>query len=351
MATVIHEDKERRLRVEVGEERPEGLIPLLEKTIWGTRGALYREDNIGDIVREMAWGAYYALYLDDRFIGCFLTSPVRQGRVGEKVYNIRYDAFFAIEPSLIGQGYGSFFARYIRQHKMETLPEPGISYGFIDADNDRSVRSMTKAGHFLLSTFLPTSFSPYRPKDDPRVRPLREEEREAMVEKLLALYAGHSFVDCDQSLHVEDYHVLEEDGEIVAGVQTKLRIWTIMRMADPLSTMAFRLLSYVPLQPWLEPGGRLSFLKVGNIYIREGKEAAIYRLIEAVLARQGLALAMGYFDPRSPVFQRIKAAGKFGVVNALTGTKAYLYAAFKGLTEDEMFDVKQRPAFFSPLDP
>jgi GNAT superfamily N-acetyltransferase len=351
MAIVLYEDEARGLRVEVGPERPAGTIELLEKTIWGTHGALYREDNIGDIVRESEWGDYFALYKDGRLIGCFMTTPVRRGRVGDKVYNIKYDAFFAIEPSLIGQGYGSLFARYIRKYTVETTPPPGIVYGFIDTDNERSVRSMTKAGHYLMSVFLPTSFSPYHPKDDPRVRPLKEEEREMMVERLFDLYEGHSLVDCDQSLKVKDYYVLEDGGEIVAGVQTKLRIWTVMKMADPVSTFAFKMLSYIPLQPWLKPGGRLSFLKLGNIYAKPGREAEFHRLVNAVLARNGLALAMTYFDPRSPVYQRIKEAGKFGIVNTLTGTKAFLFAGFNGLAEDEIADFKARPAFFSPLDP
>ncbi len=349
--TTLYEDKTRDLRIVASTELPEGTISLLDRTVWGTRGALYREDNVADIVRQTDWEYYYALYLGDRLIGCFMTTPVRRGRVGDKVYNIKYESYFAIEPTLIGQGYGSLFSDQLTRHVVETLPVPGLAYAFIDADNDRSLRSMTKAGHYPLSFFLPTSFSPWRPRDDPRVRPLREHEREAMVEKLLALYEGHALVDCDQSLKVEDYAVLEDAGEIVAGVQTELRKWTIMQMADPVSTALFRALSYIPLQPWLKPGGRLAFLKLGNIYITEGREKEFYKLVHALLARQGLTLAMSYFDPRSPIYQRIKAAGKFGIVNALSGTKAFLVATFKGFSEEEIFDLKGRPAFFSPLAP
>lgn len=92
------------------------------------------------------------------------------------------------------------------------------------------------------------------------------------------------------------------------------------------------------------------FLHVGNVYARPGHEDRIYTLIEDALAKYRVPFAVGYFDPRSPVYRRFKAAGSFGLLNTVMETPVRVMAWSRGLSDKDLGDIKNGPLFISPLD-
>jgi hypothetical protein len=70
-----------------------------------------------------------------------------------------------------------------------------------------------------------------------------------------------------------------------------------------------------------------------------------------VLARHQLNFGMIYLDRRSPIYQRLKKAGKFGVFHALVTVPVHVMAYLKGFTANEIAEISRQPLFISMLDP
>ena len=114
------------------------------------------------------------------------------------------------------------------------------------------------------------------------------------------------------------------------------------------------MLKILPHIPWVRrlfPQGNYHFLTLGNIYIREGNERDLFILIEAVLAKHQLNFGMVYLDRRSPIYQRLTQAGKFGVINALVTVPVHVMAYLNGFTANEMAEIHRQPLFMSMMDP
>ena len=171
-----------------------------------------------------------------------------------------------------------------------------------------------------------------------------------MVALLDEQYAGHALRDFEQSLAVADYHVLVEDGVIRAGVQIEPCHWRVLALPGVSGRLLVGPVSRLPGLRRLFDAGNCRFLKLGNLYARRREEAALFPLIEALLARSGMNLAMVFQDPRSPVGQRIHASGRFGILNAGVGARVHVMAALEGFTEDQRIRLRRSPLCLSPLD-
>ena len=92
------------------------------------------------------------------------------------------------------------------------------------------------------------------------------------------------------------------------------------------------------------------FLKIGNLYVEPGSAAAAHELIQAVLIRHQLKTALVYFDKESAIYREFAAAGRFGLLNALTETPVQVMAYFHGFDENEIMAFGKRPKVISPND-
>ena len=81
-----------------------------------------------------------------------------------------------------------------------------------------------------------------------------------------------------------------------------------------------------------------------------GYEAAVFTLVEALLAREHLHAGVAFMDKRSPVYQRLAAAGKFGLLNAGLGATLHVIADFNAVPEEEIAELRRRPLCISPMD-
>ncbi len=348
MQETIYQDTEQNLRIVYSDTLPEGTLDLLIPTIWGTTGTLYTEDDLPDVFAQFPPGVYFSLMQGDELAGTYMGIPKR-ARFRNRTYDVVYAAYLAMRPEFAGQGYGSLIARESAPYLLDLAGEPGIVYAFVDQDNARSLEVLQKAGYRSLVRLDVTALSRYRPKDDPRVSPLQEAERERMVRLLEARYADHALLDFDQSLKVDEYYVLRENSEIVAGIQSKARQFTLVEMPDALSNLMLRLFTSLP-QPWFKPGGVVPFNKIGNVYFRPGHAQDAFRLLESVFARKKIYSAIAYFDPASPIYRELRRAGSLGLLGPVMGAKAHAMALYKGMSEEEIAELQSQPIHLSPRD-
>jgi L-amino acid N-acyltransferase YncA len=349
MSDVIYEDKARNLIIRRETTYTSALVALLEQTVWGTRGVLYTMHEVAAVLDRIVEPHFLSLKENDELVAVAVRSR-KTTRVGGEVYSAFHLAMLAVESAKVGQGYGRLLAEQSRHYFLNEVGERGMLYGYIEAGNARSLQLNQKLGYRFIGQFHTTMFSRLWPNDNVHVRRLEETERATLVQLLNDQYADYALVDFDQSVRADEYYVWEQAGEIVAGVQTERLHWTIVRLPGARGAILVKTLPYLPLLRRLFDARDYHFLRLGNIYARPGHEAKIFTLIEALLARQHLHSGMAFMDKHGPVYQRMAAAGTFGVLNMGMGAAMHVIADFNRVPEEEIAEIQRRPLCLSPMD-
>ena len=349
MTDILHHDAERHLSIQASEEYTPEIVSFLEETVWGTKGVLYTKHNLAAHLEGLPDPRYFSLTADDRLtaVGLCLKKTIR---VGQRQYQAIYPAALAVDPARRSQGYGRLMLESARPYVLEKLGPRGVIYGFVEAGNTRSLSLFSPVSTHTLGLFHTQFFCRFFPKDDRRVEPARDAEREGLLAGLYDLYADQALLDFADSFRQDQYFVLREGGEVVAGVQAEAWEWEILSLPGPWGVLLVRVLPRIPyLKRWFN-AKQWRFLKLGNLYARPGREAEVFRLVEALLARRQVHFAMAYFDRRSPFYQRLVGAGDFGILSRSLVFSAHVMAECVGLSDDEIADLTHRPLFISPLD-
>jgi len=348
-ATTLWADDTSQRVVKLAREPSPQVIRLLERTVWGGRGLLYEIRGIDAKLRRMSDPHVFSIEMEGR-----LASVCILNRKTALVLGTEYDAFHfvmvATDDAERGKGLASLLGTHVRRFCEDAFREPGVGYGYIEASTEYSLRLSNRIGH-TVERFVPlTVFSRFLPRDDPGVRPMLESEAEVVRDNLYDLYRGHSLLDFDTSLRPEEYFVLSRDGRIVAGAQAEILHWSVVRMPGWAGRFIVGGLPHIPGLRNLLDVSDLNFLRFGNLFVRPGDEAQLVTLLEALLARNGLRIGLIVMDQRSPVFEGIKAYGKFGLLNAAFRGTTKVVADFRGVTEDEITAIRARPVLVSAGD-
>lgn len=348
MTEHLYHDQRRQVSIQATGAATLEMVSFLEGTVWGTSGVLYVKQNLASTLRRLPSPIYFSLRENGRLaaLGVCLKKTIQ---VGTRTYAAIYPAALAVDPNRRGQGYGRLMVETTRPYLLQKLGPLGLFYGFVETGNTRSLSLFSQVSQ-TLGLFYTQIFCRFFPRDHQRVSPAREQEREDLLAGLHDLYADHALLDFSHSFRPDQYFVLRDQGEVVAGVQAEVWQWSLRRLPGPLGFLLVRVLPRFPfLRRWFN-AEQLRFLKLGNLYARVGREAEVFTLVEALLARHRVHFALAYQDRRSPVYQRLARAGDFGFLQDNLELKAHVMADFVGLREEEIADFFHRPLFLSPLD-
>jgi RimJ/RimL family protein N-acetyltransferase len=324
-------------------------IALLEKVVWGTEGARYTLTDIEPTLRHLPDAAYITMMKDQKLIGLRLYLE-KQARFDRQPLHSFYHSFFAIDPAEKGKGYGKKLAMATIETLRRKLNSKGLLYCHVEKDNLQSLRIAKSLKYDHAGNFSAMTFSRFFPKSSARLQKLPPDQKSIVLKKLDEQYAGHALTDFASSLQTEQYYVLASEGRLLAGAQVESQRWKIHSLAGAGGAVALHALPRIPLLRDLFNPKDFHFLKFGNIFFEPGHSNYGYELFEAVLFDHGLKTAMMFWDKESPVYNEIAAAGRFGLLNALTETPVHVMALFQGFENREMADFKRRPKVISPSD-
>jgi len=349
MSDVIYEDKKRNIVIQRSSTYTLPFVSLLERTVWGTSGALYSKHGVGKALARIGEPHFLTLTVNDELVAVAVRIR-KTTRVGENAYDAFNLAALAVNAPKRGRGYGKLLTEQSRLYFLRQLRERGMLYGYIETGNVRSLELNKKVGFQPVGLFHTVMFSRLRPKDDTRVGRLKETERQTVVQLLNDQYEDHALLDFEQSVKVGNYFVLRQAGEIVAGVQAERLHLTIRRLPGVSGLILVKVLPYIPVLRRMFDATNCHFFKLGNIYARMGHVAEVFTLIWALLARQHLSSGVAFMDKRSSVYRLIAAAGKFGMLNAGMNVAMQVTADFKDVPEEEIAEIRRRPLCISPMD-
>jgi hypothetical protein len=348
-ATTLWIDDASGLVIKQTSEPSPDVVGLLERTVWGSRGLLYRIRDVGSKLRRLSDPYVFSVEKNRTLAGvCILN------RKSTLLLGARYDAFhfvmIATDDALKGQGLANLLSEHIRRFCEKELRAPGVAYAYIESTTDYSIRISERVGHAFESHVPLTIFSRFFPKDDRRVRRMQESEAQGISDSLFRLYENHGFLDFENSLVPDEYYVLSHNGRVMAGAQAEVLHWSIVRMPGWIGSFIVNGLPRIPVLRRLLCAEDFYFLRFGNVLVRPGHEAELIALLEALLARNKVRVSLILMDRRSPVYQRIKAFRKLGLMNSAFTGATKVVADFKGVAEEDIVLICDQPVVVSPLD-
>lgn len=347
---VIYEYPHSGLQIRCHDEVSREMLELAEETVWGSGGIRYQVRDIEAKLKRVVKPSFVTMHVSEQLAGFYVLSGKR-ATMGDRSVKAYYRTFLTLDPRYRGRGYGALLAEQTKRYFLTKEPgETVLLYGYVEADNLASMNALKHAGYDSVATFRSTVFSRWHPRLDDRCRLLKRAERTEIEALLTALYQHHVLQDFDQSLAPESYWVLESQGCIVAGVQVETCHWRILRLPGITGAMLVHGISRTPVLRRMFNAQQCRFLKFGNIYALAGHEVSLFSLMESVLASSEMNSALIYFDPRCPVFARIRSSGHFGMLDAGIDAKVHVMAAGYALTMQEDQMLKQKPVIISSMD-
>jgi hypothetical protein len=197
---------------------------------------------------------------------------------------------------------------------------PAIIYALIEQKNLRSMNFSTQVGMETIGEVANFNFSRMRPRRSQRVEQLPEAGQEAMLGLLHDFYKEFTLFFPDPLFRDHGYYVIRDSGRVVAGLQVYPVTWRIVDFGGGVANLSVRLLTKVPwVRKRINPVD-LKLLAFDGIYCEPGHEAALYELMEGVLERTGVYIAMLMTDMSSPLYAIFRDHRRLGLLHMLLGS-------------------------------
>jgi len=338
------------IKIAVGPEPTPEIVNLLKRTVYGTHGPRYQHTGQEAKINHIQNPFFFQLFREERVIGTYcLSQRLVKTPTGEALSF--YGRYFAIAPDFMGQGYGSLLKKEAIAYVARVVAPPFLFYSYIEETNQRSLEISKKDQYQHTGSLEAILFSRLYPKQDARFSRLTPDELPQMLALLRLAYQDYTFVQLDRVYHEQNYFVLKENGEIIAGLQANPVAWHILHMPGMSGKMIMQVLPHLPVLRRLINPENHRFLALEALYVKPGHEKALLTLMESTLAFFGYTSALLMLDVNCPLRKTLKDSGKLGIMNALNKS-IYTQVMVKsnGMSEKDIKQYPAQPIYASAFD-
>ncbi len=363
------------LEVRISDHANEGILEILNQTIQGSEGGLrFQLQNIASrIAAYKDQIRFVSLYKKNQITGT-IGSCYRITGQGNLRYPSSYLRYLAMqttyqsdpgwtkrtkeparpekEDSFKRKTLEIFSKPHLLDYKKSEETDKHLMYAFLESMNERSKNLVNQAGYEYIRSFLTVAFSRFSPKTDTRVSKIRTKEEKTRMELLLNdYYRDHSFFSTEYAFYGDNYYVLKEGEEIIAGVNS---IPSVYRIYDMPGIWGWVIMKILPGTPWfrrLFHPQEFRHIVFDAIYCKKGREKELGTLFESICATEGYYTGLTWLDDHSYLFDKLRTGVKMGALNRMLNAKPGLvYARFLNLTEEEKECFYDAPAYISGFD-
>ncbi len=362
------------LSVEVETTPGKELLEHMQQTVMGQPGGLqYHHTDLEDRMKSGDENYFMYLRKSGKMLGSvgFVGKPTLTAGMAHDSWLIRYFSIKAPirgvpkkrktkadlqdenkRTTVLGRFIQPIFAEPHQLREGETRKDaPSIVFAIIDQTNLRSMNFSAQMGLETIGSMAGFSFSRLAPRRSARIEPVKESERGKILDQISEYYKDYTLFYTDSIFKNNDYYVIKEGGNMVAGLQIYEVSWKIVDFGSPLSNRAAGLLSLIPGLKKRANKKELSFLAFDAIYCRPGNEKALYELMEGVLERSGHYLAMMMMDLESGLYRLFKEHKKLGLLHKVMGTHhADIRVRFIHIPEEVKKEFYERPTYIPTYD-
>ena len=164
-------------------------------------------------------------------------------------------------------------------------------------------------------------------------------------------YKGHNFYNAESLDLPENYYVLKENDEIIAGIHAQKTTWKIKEIPNRMGLLMLRLLSVIPgLKKSFNPG-QLSFLSLYGLYCKKDYEHKIPVLFESICHLLEVKIAFYWDDEKSPVLGKLYQSKKMGWFKGVfKDVRGFLFVKLFNTDPSVTGTLSQKPFYIHPGD-
>jgi RimJ/RimL family protein N-acetyltransferase len=284
-------------------------IGLLQRADYGTNGIRYRQTGQEVKIHDLEKPMFFQLYERHELIGMYCLDERTLVMTETDAVTGFYGRYLAVEKQYAGRGYGHALKRQAIRYASATTPKPHLFYSYIEAKNTRSLRISEREGFASVSMLATYIFRRYAPKRDNRFARLDKAELAGMSAKLSSYYIQHSYRTFAGIGYQDNYFVLEERGEIVAGIQANPVRWQFAQMPGIGGWITMNLLPQLSATKRFFNPENYSFLALEGLYLNAPRADLLFALLESVLAHFGMHSALWLLDQKDPANQLLGQTG------------------------------------------
>jgi len=330
---------------------PKEIISLFEQTNWGSAGAVYERKNSSELVGLLKDPYLFAVQRGEEIVGTAVfchTTPLVVGTA----YNCYIIRYFAASDTIRDKKLMKYYGGKVMEVVREEEKEKTIYVGCVEKGNIRSYKVVESAGYEPLGLLKVSAFSRFFPQAQPTIERIKSgSQRSEVLELLRTFYSTHVLVHFDYLFLKDNYYVIREQGEIVAGCQFHRVHWAINRMPGFMGKIIMNVLPNVPLINKLFNPKRFEFLAFEGLYFKPGQEEKLLQLFEGLLHQEKMNSALFWMGENCPYRKAIHQHGKLGLMqHFVKDSGVHIMTSYRNLSHDEITSLKSGPLYAAAFD-
>jgi GNAT superfamily N-acetyltransferase len=328
----------------VKHEADNGAIELLKNTIYGTEGIRYQQTGQARKILDLYDPLFFHLYIDNQLQGMYCLDH----RVidNETHLDAFYGRYLSVAQAHQGKGYGQLLKTEAVNYVKSMGVEPFLFYSYVEEKNTRSLAISRQLDFTSIATLRTFVFRSLFPGIDKRFEQLQEPS--AFLPLLKNYYQHHSLAVFKKVFDQDNYFVLKEGANIVAGVHGQPTTWRFARMPGVGGWVMMNIFAKIPLFKKLFHAN-YTFVALEGIYLLKGYEHLLPMLIESVLAHFNLYTAIFQIDSKDKLVDTLQKSRNTlsGFQNNIT---THVLIKSVGLSNEELSSLVTGRVYVSSFD-
>jgi len=330
---------------------PEEALRFLDSIAWGSEGAVFEHKNTEEHIRQLHNPMLLAIFEGNEIRGTavFCNTPVT---VDGNTFNCFYIRYFASSKLIRGKGVMKHFSIKVMELIRENEMQKTVYFACIERGNKGSYKVVESAGYKEIGTIKTMGFSRYFPKTKKSISQVRSIDEKAEILNLLKKrYMQHALVQFNSIFFQDDYYVIRENNEIVAGCQFHRVHWVVNKMPGFSGKVIMNVVPHIPILKGLFNPKRFEFLAFEAIYFKPGKVDKLYELFEGLLAKEKLKSSIFWMGATCPLRESIVKKSRLGLIHSfIKDSDVFILSAFQNMSTSEVDSIKSQPLFASAFD-
>ncbi len=340
------------------------ILSLLENTTIGTNGAKYRHLHTAQKINALHSPHYFTIYRHEKAIAnitiCERPILFGDGYLVETFY-IRYFAFdtnFQTKKQIKNRNKSTIFQTYI-SNLLTTSNldiespkyDPKIYWAIVDPENNRSLQMSEKYDFECITHIKTTAFSRFTLRQKKNVSLAKKKDHHDIFNMIRHFYTGYNGLTDIHLFNNNDYFVLKENDEIVAGIKASKVEWRIERLPGIMGQFLARILPYTPFLRRIINPNKYQFLATEGLFWKEGYAHQILPLLEGVLFEQGCHSMLLWTDVKNEKVNRLLSSINLGLLQKIKAdNEVNLMAKFNNVSDKTKETFKKRPHYILGFD-
>ncbi|MBD2752146.1 GNAT family N-acetyltransferase [Spirosoma validum] len=304
--------QQQSVRIVVKKMADAAAIDLLKRTVYGTNGIQYQHTGHEAKIHQLANPFFFHLFSNKELIGIYCLDERKINVSGDSIISGFYGRYLSITETQQGKGYGRLLkveaVRYVETHVATSC----IFYSYIEEKNARSLRISEREGFTSITTLRTFVFRRYSPKLDSRFTRLPNSDKATLLTKLRRFYETYSLTTFAYISYQNNYFVLKEGDEIIAGVQANPVCWKFSAMPGLSGWVMMNMLPLSSVTRRFFDPANYQFVTLEGIYLKEGREDVFSVLLESVLAHVNCHSALLQIDTKDPLNKLLTDSKRMG---------------------------------------